>query len=268
MNQQTHQETIQVPYPDSEPRQLVLKCNGCRLSLNAAEAAHWITGTSTYQRPPGPQISQTGGETRIEQNYPRSELTNMFRVAKDSPHLDLSVSAAQAFALAVSIVSDSAELNLGGLALDEVRIAAGLGSAEITFKTPHPGQLPALEFENLGGQIELHNAQNAHATTIILGGRMGTTRLYYDSLPSQAGLLVLNADSVATSLQLPHNIALTIVPGDGITLSDKHITLHPEGRFQRGNEVWATPAALDSLSPMLTLRVDSKAPLNINLADE
>src|SRR5690349_19560217 len=114
---------IQISYPDVEKLRLAIRVNGCYLIAKMGnDLEGWVSGSSSFKRPPGPTVAQLEKETLIVQEYLRSDLTNMFRVSSDSPILDLLFNPQKRFELTVDTVGDSTALDLGGLPLAYFRL--------------------------------------------------------------------------------------------------------------------------------------------------
>lgn len=253
---------IHIPYPDSESHHLTLRVNGVHLDVKAATVEGWVVGQSSFKRPPGPSVIQEGAETLIAQEYMRSDLTNMFRIASDSPTLDLMINPERGFDLLVDNVGDESKLDLGGLVLGAARLEQKLGRADITFS--RPASLERLEVDGQAAPVEITNLSQATFPTLQLTGRNSTYRLSWETLPAYEATVLLEAQDSPTTLTLPQGIAAVIQAADNSPLApDAKMNICDEFTAHEGG-LW-TAEALNGLSPRLTIIYGQRSPLTVNM---
>lgn len=256
---------IAIPFPDAAGYQLILNTNGVQLHLTPGEADLWISGTSTFKRPPAPSVEQVGGQVKIHQEYMRSELTNMFRTVGDSPVLNLKLGTQYSYSMEFFVLGDPFSADLGGLPIKALRIGSGLGSGKLAFSAPHPDTMETLLLEAQGSQLELSQLGNAHARHITLDSKGTTFRLDWGETLEQDCLLELKVASSPTTLKLGATIALKIESQSGQfdPEGNRQLQLDPALVAHQGG-YWSQ-AAIEGSRPTLTLRIPPVCSLAVHL---
>jgi hypothetical protein len=257
---------ISIPFPDAAGHHLILNTNGVQILLTPGEADLWASGSSTYKRPPAPSIERAGGQVTILQEYHRSELTNMFRTAGDSPILDLKLGSQQPYALEFYLLGDPFKADLGGLPITNLTIGSGLGSGLLTFSRPHPSSMALLKVESQGSQLELTQLGQAHAEQILIKGNGTTLKLDWGDQLVHHCLLDLSVTGSPTTLKVGRQVAFKLEGQAGPLDAEgagKQFQLDPSLTLREG--CYWSAAALDGASPLLTIKVPSACPLGLHL---
>jgi hypothetical protein len=207
-------------------------------------------------------VTQEDSEVTIRQEYVRSELTNLFRVAGDSPLLDLQLGADDTYHLTLDSSGDKSELDLGGLPLRSLRIADKIGSSEIDFSAPNPGTMDSLEIDAQGSNVKIINLANANFKSMTLTGKAGTCRLGFAGSLQQDCSVSLEAAETPTTLHIPVDTAAKIQARDG-ELEAANIELSADDGFTLKDGSFLSKAALDGESPLLTIIVTPRGPLTL-----
>lgn len=255
---------LNIPYPNAAELYLILRINGCHLALKGGDQANWVQGSSTFKRPPGPQVEQIGGEVIISQEYQRSELTNMFRVASDSPVLDLQVSPAQPFSLTVENLGDRSHLDLSGLPLQRLKISQRMGPGDLNFSLPNPIPLEHLEINAQAGQFEAHNLANANFKRLTLLGMAATYKLNFGGSLRQDALVEMRARQSPTTIAIPSRWAVSVQSADGTPFDPDSTELKLDSSFVAQDGGYCTHAALQGKTPLLTIQIAPQSPIALN----
>lgn len=274
-------EPINIAYPiqaetqtEAQARQLLnlkIECNGCKLILGAAQPednAAWVSGQSTYQRPPGPAIAELGQRVHIKQEYLRSDLTNLFRVASDSPVLDLRLNKSQPFDLYIQNVGDVGTYQLGGLPLDKLHIVHKLGSADVDFGAENPqASVTELHLNGSASQFEILNLSSSGFQRGVVEGSNNTYHLHFNAPLSRHATLILNAPNSSITLHIPESISACILSADGQAIDTTDIKFSADAGFSKqtinSNEGYYNAAASRKETPRLTIMYDRQSLLNV-----
>ncbi len=261
---ETLQTDIQIPFTSAATHHLNITTNGVKLLIKPQDQPLWVDGTSIYKRPPAPDIDIQGDEAHIKQEYVRSELTNMFRVASDSPVLDLHLSQTQPYNLSVDSLGDITELDLGGLPLQHVVIVQRMGQGVLHFSAPHPNRLAWIEIDGQAARMEITQLGNARFDKMTLKGFTTTYKLHWGILPANDSLLELQTREAPTTLFLPPQMAVKIRAMEGSLDTQNTEFTADDGFIEQQGEYW-TQAALEGNSPVLTVLVAQKSPLAVHI---
>jgi hypothetical protein len=251
-----------IPFPGMGGLHLIVEINGCNLKI-APDGSRWVVGSSTYGRPPGPEVVEDGSELTVRQEYLRSELTNMMRVAGDSPLVDLHLGADEPYHMTLDSSGDESELDLGGLPLRSLRISDKLGGNFVDFSVPHPSAMDSLEVDLQGSNVRFINLANANFKNMSVTGRAGTCRLGFGGVLQQDCSVALEVSETPTTLFIPAETAAIIQAQDGSELEAANIELGVDDGFTLQDGSFCTKAALDGVTPVLTVRVKPLGPLTL-----
>lgn len=258
------QTDIEIPFAEGE-HHLSIVTNGVKLLLKPLLQGAWVSGQSVYKRPPAPEILQNGSEVSIKQEYVRSELTNMFRVAGDSPVLTLNLSPEHPYTLTIDSLGDIAELDLGGLPLNKLSMIQKMGQANLHFSAPHPQTLPLLELDGQAARIELNELGLARFSKMILKGFATTYKLHWGAELVGDTLIEFFPKESPTTFNFPAHLAIKVRASEGqLDIEDAEFNAEA-GFIAHEGEYW-TQAALDGENPVLTLVVFEKSPVMLHLS--
>ena len=253
---------FELDFPGLNGLHLMVAIDGCKLTI-APGADRWVLGRSTYGRPPGPEIEEDGPDLTITQRYVRSELTNLFRVAGDSPLLELQLGADEAYHMTLDSSGDDSKLDLGGLPLRSLRVSDKLGSNDVDFSAPNPGSMDTLEVDIQGSTVRLINLANAHFKRMIVTGKAATCKLGFAGDFQQDCTVSLEAAETPTTLYIPPDLAAHIHAADGAELDATNIELSADDGFTYEDGAYWTQVARNGDAPLLTVSVKPLGPLTL-----
>jgi hypothetical protein len=254
---------IIVPYPDAAGYHLILKLNGIQLKVTPFFGENWVEGLSRYKRPPEPTIQQVGGEVTIAQEAISSELTKMFRVASDSPLMELAISQKYRFRLSVDSFSDTTTLDLGGLPLTEFTFAHKLGPATLDFSSPNPQIMQQLTLDTHAAHLEVHHLLNANFARMTISGHTGTFKLYFEGKLHQDQFIEMKAKESPTTLFIPTQLPVKVQAVEG-ELDTANIEFSADDAFIKYNGGYWTENAINGTSPSITITVTPLGPLALH----
>jgi hypothetical protein len=259
---------LEIPFPDAAGHHLSFSLNGVHLKLGPGEGPLWVEGLATYKRPPAPNVQQAGGEVSIHQEFTRSELTNMFRIASDSPVLDLTLGRERSYQLTIEDMADQLDLDLGGLPLQKVRVNLPLGKCYLDFSAPHPYMMQELLLEVQGSKLEVKHLGRAHCQEMIVKGISSACQLHWgEDLGLKAEMrLELQTKNTPAVLTLPAQIAIRLEALSGhFDPESAEFKLHPD--FKAEGEAYLNRAARQNQGPLLRILAAPSSPISINLID-
>lgn len=265
----TFSETsLEIPFPDAAGHHLRFELNGVHLKLAPGQGPLWVNGRATYKRPPAPTVQQAGGEVSIQQEFTRSELTNMFRIASDSPELDLQLGRERSYHLTIEDMADQLDLDLGGLPLQKVRVNLPLGKCYLDFSAPHPANMEELLLEVQGSKLEVKHLGRAHCQSMIVKGISSACQVDWGEDVRLKGDMRLALQTKATPavLTLPSQIAIRLEALNGqFDLESGEFKLHAD--FKAEGEAFLNKAARQNQGPLLRILANPSSPLSILLVD-
>jgi hypothetical protein len=224
---------------------------------------NWVEGQSTYKRPPEPHVQQVGGEVTIAQEYISSELTRMFRVAGDSPSMELNISQKNRFRLSVDTLSDASTMDLGGLPLTEFTFAHKLGPAMLDFSTPNPQIMQQLILDTHAAHMEFHHLLNANFTYMTVSGHTGTFKLYFEGKLHHDMTIEMKAKESPTTLFIPADLPVKVKAVQG-ELDTADIEFSADDAFIKHDGGYWTENAINGATPCVTVTVTPLGPLALH----
>lgn len=238
---------INIPFPDTAERHLIVRVGACRLAvMPGARTDAWVSGA--YVEPSGAlplKITQENGVAHITQEPIPAEFWNMWN---HPPRLTLRLGTARAYRLTLEGGASESEFDLGGLPLTGLNIRQGAGKMDFDFSVPNPQPMGELTVEAGAVGLEMVNLVNADFAEMRLNG--GAASFYLDfngQLRRDANVKITTGVSAVT-LVVPSSMAVRIVPETSITGLDvgDHFT-RLEGAFNN-------PGAVAGGKPLLTIQ--------------
>lgn len=135
--------------------------------------------------------------------------------------------------LDVELGAADAAMELGGLALRNLRVESGATDATVRFSTPNPTRLARLDVDVGAGSLTAENLANANASDIRVKGGVGGVDLDFGGTWTQDAHLDVNVALGKVAVHVPSDVGVRVVV-DRFLASFDH-----EGLVKRG-DAWVS----------------------------
>lgn len=159
--------------PDAESSTVIIEMGGGNLNLDSGSDA-LVDGVINYNFPGlKPTIIRDGSEVKIIQkadttiSLPQGKLVNDWELKLGTTPLDLRINSG----------AYEGNLNLGGLALNNLSISDGASSSRVYFDEPNPVVMSQFSYTTGASDVELHGLGNANVSQINFGSGVGNYTL-------------------------------------------------------------------------------------------
>lgn len=159
--------------PDAESSTVIIEMGGGNLNLDSGSDA-LVDGVINYNFPGlKPTIIRDGSEVKIIQkadttiSLPQGKLVNDWELKLGTTPLDLRINSG----------AYEGNLNLGGLAINNLSISDGASSSRVYFDAPNPVVMSQFSYTTGASDVELHGLGNANVSQINFGSGVGNYTL-------------------------------------------------------------------------------------------
>jgi|GEM_PF-6689147 len=259
-------DKIQISYPDDMlTNQLEIVTNGCELKIHPQDIAEWLIATTTgkVESNKKPRTETENHITRVIFENIHSQLTNMFRVAADTPVFKIDLSLNYKFDLVIDHFQDFMDVDLGHTQIRDLSASVKTAHAHMNFSDPNPVTMRRFNLEGLSSRLEVRGLANANFKELIFTGSAGSLMLYLDGKFQQDARIELRAKEAPTTVYIPRGLAVQVRSEDG-NLDSEDIEFAVASDYTRKDGCYYTQAALDGQSPQLDILVTKQGPLEID----
>lgn len=238
---------IEIPFPDSDNRQLYLSIGACRLRIKPGGGAMWVRGTYDDPTENVPiRLTQSGGTVRISQEF-RFEAFGQWT---QPPLFDLELGAQKPFALVLETGASECELDLGGLPITQLTLKHGAGKVTIDFSAPNPETLGFIVVGSGASGTELRNLANANFSEMRIEGGAAGYILDFGGTLRQNGHVQIETGLANVELLIPSSTCaqVKLQPVLGSVEAGAEFT-------EKEGALWNGPA-LTGVTPGLTIQGD------------
>jgi hypothetical protein len=165
----------------------------------------------------------------------------------DVPVIELALGTAKPFRLTIEIGASENQLDLGGVPISRLALRHGAGKTTVNFSAPNPRPMTLMEIGAGAGSTELRNLANAHCAELLVEGGMAAFVLDFGGALRQDAHARVTAALSSVDIVVPATTAATISTESPLG----HV--EPGERFTVKDGAFATPAAMDGRTPLLTI---------------
>lgn len=241
----TQTADLQVPLPEgASSAALNLKFLAGELKLSPGADGYLAAGTATYNAPTfAPVMTHEGnvytlstGEQEIE-GFPKfeEELQNEWDLQLASVPLSLSIDAA----------AYTGNFELGGLALENLKIDEGGSDFTGSFSAPNPIEMATFSFNTGGSSMTLTGLANANFAEMNFEAGAGDYTLSFDGELKRDATIVIDAGISTMNLIVPAGVNAVVSYEGGLS------SVNTEGGWAKNGETYS----LSGDSPTLNITV-------------
>jgi hypothetical protein len=237
-------EDLFIPQPDGDAVQDVELSFGAG-ELNVAPGAQdgLIEGIATYNVPDLKPEIRTGNTIEIQtgdlelNGFPRfgNDLENEWDLKFNTNPINLQISAG----------AYQGRIELGGLALQSLRVTDGAADVQLSFSEPNLVEMDNLRYETGASKVELTGLANANFGTMSFRGGAGEYTLDFSGELKQDASIDVDAGVSSVTIIVPEDTNVTVFVGGGLN------DVNRSGAWNRQNDEYS----LSGSGPSLTINV-------------
>jgi hypothetical protein len=115
--------------------------------------------------------------------------------------------------LRLDIGASSGEIELGGLAIENLDLTMGAADLRLGFDKPNPERLSSLHIYSGAAKLELHELGNANLDELTFDGGLGTYLFDFGGEWQRSASVRILAGASQVTLRLPREIGVRVCPG-------------------------------------------------------
>lgn len=215
-------EEIRIPLPDSSadrPAELELSFGAGELRLRPGAEDAWVQGEAIYNVVDfKPVVTVNGDRATIEAG--NLEISGLPSFRGEYRHeWDLRLGA-DPMRLRLTAGGYKGNLELGGLALDELYVTDGAGEIELNFAEPNPITMNELRYETGGSTVRLSGLANANFEELIFKAGAGSYTLDFGGDLRQDATVTIDAGASSVIIIVPKGTAARVFFDGGLSNVD------------------------------------------------
>jgi hypothetical protein len=115
--------------------------------------------------------------------------------------------------LQLDVGASSGEIDLGGLAIENLDVTMGAADLRLGFDKPNPERLSSLHIYSGAAKLELHELGNANLDELTFDGGLGTYLFDFGGEWQRSASVRILAGASQVTLRLPREIGVRVCPG-------------------------------------------------------
>ena len=242
----TQTEDISIPWPSAEGTpDLTIKFGAGTLTVNPGDESALVAGTATYNVPDlKPEITTNGNEVELSsgdleiQGIPKfdSGFKNDWNLRIGTLPMTLYLEAG----------AYKGNIDLGGLALEELTVQEGASDTSLNFSSPNPAQMRTFRYDTGASNVTLSGLGNANFQTMIFHGGAGNFKLDFSGQQTQNANVDINAGLSNVEITVPATSNVHVVVTGGL----KNVTT--SGAWQQSNNEYQ----VNGTGPQLQMQIE------------
>lgn len=116
--------------------------------------------------------------------------------------------------LRLDVGASSGEIELGGLAIENLDLTTGAADLRLGFDKPNPERLSSLHIYSGAAKLELHELGNANLDELTFDGGLGTYLFDFGGEWQRSANVRILAGASQVTLRLPPRVGVRVCPGD------------------------------------------------------
>lgn len=203
-------EKVTVPWPDTAGTpELKLEFGAGEMNLLPG-AAQMVEGSATYNvEQMAPKVNEVGDKVVVSTGSLEYTMGGMPNVGDVVNIWDLRLGSAP-MTLTIDGGAFEGELNLGGLALEELNINSGASALNINFDEPNTILMEILAIKTGASSYDLTGLANTNASTLTFEGGLGDYSLDFGGTLQQEMEVEITVGASTIEITLPEGVAATL----------------------------------------------------------
>lgn len=216
----TQTSEIDVPVPDSDKvSEVILEFGVGTLELNPGETESLVSGTATFNVDEfEPKVTVNGARVRISQQVDDANLIPIFGDELENKWaLELGISPME---LDITAGGYQGDFELGGIPLQELRIAEGAADTRLSFSEANPVGMDTLRYDTGASRATLSGLANANFREMDFRSGAGEYRLDFSGHLQQDAEVSIKSGLSSIVIVVPEGTPATVRFEGGLTNVD------------------------------------------------
>ena len=217
----TRTEDIEVPLPEDSDAvaEVELDFGAGRLQLSPGAEGTLISGTATYNVDEfAPEVSSRGNQVTISQNRESFEGIPLLRGDLEN-EWDLNLADAPMI-LQINAGAYEGIYELGGLAIQDLRITDGAAKSELEFSEPNQVEMDTLRYDTGASSVNLSGLANANFSEMIFKCGAGDYTLDFSGDLQRDASISIDSGLANVTIVVPEGVSASLTVDGGLTNVD------------------------------------------------
>lgn len=214
-----HKE-IEVQQDDAERVQATVKFGGGTLNVqpgsDALLLAEFVYNVDALEPKITYDVQDKQGILLVEHKTDPVQPDTLGRSVRGELHNEwtLSFSENVPLDLRLDVGASSGEIELGGLAIENLDLTTGAADLRLGFGRPNPERLTSLHVYSGAAKLELHELGNANLDELTFDGGLGTYLFDFGGDWQRSAKVRIQAGASQVTIRLPQEIGVRVCPGE------------------------------------------------------
>jgi hypothetical protein len=240
----TQTETIEIDLPENGTADLRLNFGAGKLKLAPGTSPLLVAGTATYNIASlKPSVEQLDNQITLSQESLTLDGIPVFDDYTNEWDLELGT---YSLRLEINAGAYEGDVDLGGLALEELRVMDGAASNKIAFNKPNPTLMQSLHYETGASQVSLLKLGNANVAQLTFRGGVGDYLLDFSGDLQRDAVVTINTGLSDLTIIVPEGANARVSISGGLASTST------SGSWQQSGGSYS----LDGTGPTLTFDIE------------
>jgi hypothetical protein len=215
----TQTEEVKVDaLPAGEVADLKLEFGAGELTLNPGDQELLVNGTATYNvKELKPEVTVDGNEVVISNGNLNLEGVPVLKNFKNEWDLALG---RDPMNLTIEAGAYKGDIELGGLALNSLRVSDGAADVSLRFSQPNRVEMDTLRYETGASQVLLEGLANANFKSMVFKGGAGNYELDFSGELKRDATVSVDAGLSSIKIIVPEGMAVRVIVDRGLANVD------------------------------------------------
>ena len=236
---QVKHETLNVPPEGAKRVEVSVEFGAGEIRLNSGDIQNVVEMEVVYDTRKIDfdheyQVSNGVGDLMLESSHGDSD-----DIDTDDHKWDMTLSQNYPLRLDLDMGACEAEMDLGGLQLEEFTLNVGAASAEIDFSSPNPIRLKEIRIEAGAASVEMHEVGNANFEILDFSGGVGSFDLDLRGKYTGESKVTIEVGLGSMDIILPRDLPIQVITEGSNWLSS--IDFHRDNLDEVDDDIYESP---------------------------
>jgi hypothetical protein len=213
-------KTLDVEQGDADRVQASVKFGGGRLDIRGGSdvllKAEFVYNVDSLEPEITYDVQDKQGILLVEHETDPIRLDQLGRSVRGELRNEWTLSFAEGVPLdlRLDVGASAGEIELGGLAIENLDLTTGAADLRLGFEKPNPERLSSLHIYSGAAKLELHELGNANLDELTFDGGLGTYLFDFGGDWQRSANVRILAGASQVTLRLPREIGVRVCPGE------------------------------------------------------